>query len=136
MARTGIDFEGIGFRGTTYKADTGLISAVAAARTWQNDGRTAVLDKAVTITGDKEVGFGNEGDPLLGRIHQYEFDGYVTVQDAGYTELPGVSGNLPSPGDYVVVNGAGAVIPSAGATGPARAVSVDTTNNKVIVLIC
>ncbi len=135
MARGGVDYEGIGFRSSAWKASDALKAAVVAAQAWQNDGRSAVLDKAVTITGDSEVGFGNAGDPLLGRLHQYEFDGYVTVQDSGYTELPGVSGNLPTPGAYVVVDGNGAVIPSVGAIGPARAVSVDDVNFKVMVLI-
>lgn len=136
MGRKEVDFEGIRFGATTYKAHTGLVSAVAAAQGWQNDGRSAVLDKAVTITGNGEAGFGSAGDPLLGRVEQYEFDGLLSVQDSGYTELPGVSGSLPSAGDYVVVDGSGAVMPSSGATGPARAVSVDTANRRVMVLIC
>lgn len=135
MVRGGFDFEGIRFGATTYKANDALISSVASAKAWENDGRSAVLDKAVTITGDGEVGFGNLGDALLGRIHQYEFDGSVTVQDVGYTELPGVSGSLPNAGDFVVVNGSGAVVASVGAIGPARAVSVDAVNHKVMVLI-
>ena len=73
---------------------------------------------------------------MLGEINQYEFDGYVTVQDAGYTEFDGVSGNLPNAGDYLVVDGKGAVKASTGATGPAKAVSVDSENKKVMVLIC
>ncbi len=135
MARGGIDFEGIGLRTSTWEAASALRSAVLAARAWENDGRSTVRDKAVTITGNGEAGYGSAGAALLGRLHQYEFDGNLTVQDAGYTELPGVSGNLPNAGDYVVVNGSGAVMPSAGATGPAKAVSVDATNFKVMVLI-
>jgi hypothetical protein len=135
LSRGGIDYEGIGFRSATYKASDALVSAVLVAKAWENDGRSAVLDKAVTITGNYEAGFGNAGDPLLGRIHQYEFDGYMTVQEGGYTEFDGVSGNLPNAGDYVVVNGSGAVMPSVGAIGPARAVSVDPDNIKVMVLI-
>jgi hypothetical protein len=134
--RGGLDFEGIGYRASTYKANAALVSAVASARAWENDGRSAVIGKAVTITGDGEVGFGSEGDPLLGKINQYEFDGYVTVQDAGYTEFDGVSGSLPDAGDYLVVDGNGAVKASTGATGPAKAVSVDDDNQKVMVLIC
>lgn len=129
MARGGVDFEGIGARYTTYKASTSLKSIVAAS------GVAAVEGKAVTITGNGEVGFGSAGDPLLGKVDKYESDGYVTVQDAGYAEFPGVSGSLPTAGNYVVVNGQGAVVASAGATGPAKAVSVDATNLKVMVLI-
>jgi hypothetical protein len=129
MARGGLDWEGIGARYVTYKANAALVSTVAAS------GVAAVEGKAVTITGNGEVGFGSAGQPLLGKVDKYESDGYVTVQDAGYAELPGVSGSLPTAGNYVVVNGQGAVVASAGATGPARAVSVDATNLKVMVLI-
>lgn len=135
MARGGVDFEGIGFRSSTWKAADALVSAVVAARAWENDGRSAAVDKAVAITGNGEAGLGNAGDPLLGRVHQYEFDGCMDVQDGGYTEFDGVSGSLPTAGDYVVVDGNGAVMPSAGATGPAKAVSVDSDNLKVMVLI-
>lgn len=131
----GIDFEGIRYGAATYEAHSGLKDAVNAARDWNDDGRDAVIGKAVTITGDGEAGYGSDGDQLLGKIHQYEFDEKVTVQDAGYTELPGVSGNLPTAGDFVVVNGSGAVVASTGAVGPAKAVSVDTANYKVMVLI-
>jgi len=134
--RGGLDFEGIGYRASTYKANAALVSAVASARAWENDGRSAAVGKAVTITGDGEAGLGSDGDPLLGKINQYEFDGYMTVQDAGYTEFDGVSGNLPDVGDYLVVDGSGAVKASTGATGPAKAVSVDDDNQKVMVLIC
>lgn len=133
--RGGYDFEGIGYRGVTYEAHEGLVSAVLAARDFETDGRGAVKGKAVTITGAKEAGFGSAGDPLLGRIVQYEFDETITVQDAGYTTMPGVSGSLPEVGAYVVVNGSGAVMASAGATGPARCVSVDSANHTVVVLI-
>jgi hypothetical protein len=136
LSRGGVDFEGIGARYSTYKANDGLVSAVLNAMGWENDGTSAVVGKAVTITGDEEAGFGNAGDPLLGKVLQYESDGYLSVQDAGYTEFDGVSGNLPTAGDYVVVDGNGAVMPSEGATGPAKAVSVDADNLKVMVLIC
>lgn len=135
MSRGGVDFEGIGVRTVTWKAAGDVVSAVADAMSWENDGRSAVVGRSVTITGDSEAGFGNAGDPLLGRIDVYEFDGYMTVQDSGYAEFPGVSGNLPSPGDIVVVDGNGAVMPSAGAVGNSRAVSVNSEENTVMVLI-
>lgn len=136
IGRGGLDYEGIGYRAATYKADAALVSAVANARAWENDGRDAVIGKAVTITDDGEVGLGSSGDPLLGKINQFEFDGHVTVQDAGYTEFEGVSGSLPSAGDFVAVNGAGKVVAvSAGAGSNSKAVSVDSANHKVMVLI-
>lgn len=136
IGRGGLDFEGIGYRAATYKAAAALVSTVATARAWENDGRDAVIGKAVTITNNGEVGFGNSGDPLLGKINQYEFDGYVTVQDAGYTEFEGVSGSLPDAGDFVVVDGSGKVVAvSTGEVSYSKAVSVDASNHKVIVLI-
>jgi len=136
LSRGGVDFEGIGARYSTYKANAALVSAVATAKGWEDDGKDAVVGKAVTLTGDAEAGFGSDGDPLLGKVLQYEDDGYMSVQDAGYTEFDGVSGSLPDVGAYLVVDGSGAVKASAGATGPAKAVSVDEDNLKVMVLIC
>ncbi len=129
MARGGLDFEGIAAVYATFQAD-GSVSSVMLA-----SGVTAVEGKAVTIAGNGIAGFGSAGDPLLGRIDKYEDDHYMTVQTGGYTELPGVSGSLPTAGDFLVVDGSGAVKASTGAVGPARAISVDSTNNTVMVLI-
>jgi len=129
MARGGLDWEGIGYRGVPYKANAALVSMVAVS------GVAAVEGKAVTLTGNGEVGFGSAGDKLLGKLDKYESDGYVTVQDAGYASMPGVSGNLPTYNAFLVVNGNGAVMPSTGAVGPARAISVNSTSNTVMVLI-
>ena len=132
-------FEHIGYRGITFKADEDLQDAVLAARGWENDGRDAVLDKAVTLTGDAEVGFGANGDFLLGRIHQYEFDGRVTVQDQGYCTLPGNVDAFPKAGDWVVVDGNGAVKPSVADEVPvptnAFVVSADSGAGTVVVRI-
>lgn len=133
MARGGLDFQGIGFRSSTWKANSGLVSAVDGARGWNDDGRDEVVGKAVTITDGAEAGYGSNGDHVLGRIDAYEFDENITVQDGGYTELPGVSGNLPNPGNFLVVNGSGAVV--SGSSGTARAVSVDSENQTVMVLL-
>lgn len=129
MARGGVDFEAIGAVYATYKAN-GDVSSVA-----KTSGASAVEGKAVTITGDGEAGYGSDGAKLLGKIIKYEDDGYLTVQTGGYAKLPGVSGNLPTAGDTVCVNGSGAVYASVGAQGHAKAVSIDTTNVEVTVLI-
>ncbi len=131
--RGGFDFEGIGLRTSTWKAQAALVSAVASAKAWEDDGRDAAVGKAVTITDNDEVGLGSDGNPLLGKVIQYEFDGTVVVQDGGYTEFEGVSGSLPDAGNYVAVNGSGAVVSAT--TGPAKAVSVDDENHTVMVLI-
>lgn len=137
-----LEFEHIGYRGVTYKADAGLKAAVLAAKAWENDGRSAVIDKAVALTGDGEVGFGTAGDRLLGRVHQYEFDGHATVQDQGYCTLPGNATSFPEAGDWVVVDGAGGVqvsddgevTPTAVPTN-ALVISSDSTAGTVVVRI-
>ena len=136
LRRERFDFEGIHANTSTWKADAALISAVAAAGGPNTAaGRAVAEGKAVTITGNMTAGFGTAGKPVLGKVETYHSDNSMTIQDKGYTAMPGVSGSLPKPGDFLVVNGTGAVKAGAGATGPARAVSVDSTTNTVMVLI-
>ena len=129
MARGGIDHEGIGKLGMTYKADAALASAVATAGgIGTTAGRAAVIGKAVTWSASPfEAGFGNAGDPLLGIVESYDHDDNMTVLTRGYAYAPGVSDSLPSPGDILVVDGSGAVMASTGAVGVARADAVLTT---------
>lgn len=128
--RGGLDWEGIDAVYATFQAD-GSVSSVALA-----SGAAAVEGKAVTITGNGIAGFGTAGKPVLGQIDKYESDGYMTVQTGGYASMPGVSGSLPTAGDFLVVDGSGAVKPSAGAVGPARAISVGSAaTGPVMVLI-
>lgn len=129
MARGGLDYEGIGFRAATYAANAALQAVVLAS------GVASVEGKAVTITGNNEAGFGSAGDALLGKIVKYENDHYMTIQDAGYAEMPGVSDALPTAGNALVVNGAGLVSATATAKTAARAVVVDSSDNTVMVLI-
>jgi hypothetical protein len=130
IGRGGLDFEGIRYGAVTCKASADLISA------WNSGaGRSSVIDKAVTLKGNGIVGFGDVGDPLFGKINQYEHDNHVTVQDAGYTEFEGVSGSLPTTYGACVVVSNGAVMTSTGAVGVSKVVSVDSTNQKVMVLI-
>ena len=135
MARGGLSFDGIGAQYATYQAD-GSVSAVALAS--QAVAGYGVEGKVVALAGNGVAGYGSAGDPVLGKIDKYELDGYMTVQYAGYTEVPGVSGKLPTAGGFVCVDGAGAVSKSAsGIAGPARAASVDNTANvnTVVVLL-
>ncbi len=130
IGRGGLDFEGIRYGAVTCKASSDLISA------WNNGtGRSSVIGKAVTLKGNGIVGFGDVGDPLFGKINQYEHDHHVTVQDAGYTEFEGVFGKLPTTYGACVVVSNGAVMASTGAVGTSKVVSVDSTNQKVMVLI-
>lgn len=139
MARGGIDHEGIGKLGMTYKADAVLATAVATAGgIGTTAGRAAVIGKAVTWSASPfEAGFGNAGDPLLGVVESYDHDDNMTVLTRGYAYAPGVSGSLPNPGNVLVVDGSGAVMASTGAVGVARAdvVMITGATGPVMVFI-
>ncbi|MBA1335836.1 MAG: hypothetical protein HPY66_1654 [Firmicutes bacterium] len=130
MSRSGHSHQGNGVQFDTFDAHSGIVSAVASG------GAASVKGKAVTITGNDEYGYGSAGDPLRGVILHYEDEDCMTVQYRGYAELDGVSGALPTAGNYLVVDGAGAVSATATATN-AYAVSVgsDSATGPVIVLI-
>lgn len=130
MSTRGIEFEGIGALYVTVQA-AGSVSSVALI-----SGAAAVEGKAVTVTGNGQMGFGTAGDPLRGIIDKYEDDGYMTVQVKGFRTAPGISGALPDPNSFVCVNGSGAVSAVAsGNAGPAYAMSVDSTENTIVVFI-
>lgn len=123
MSRGGLSFEGAGAKYATVQA-AGSVSAVALV-----SGAAYVEGKAVTATGNGQMGFGSAGDPLKGIIDRYESDHNMTVQYAGFKEdVPGISGSLAAVGKFVCVDGAGAVSQVASANvGPAYAASVDNT---------
>jgi len=126
LARGGVDFEGIGAHYTTYALKT------SDNFTQSDEG------KAVTITGNGEAGYGNSGDVFLGIVSRVEADSYGSIQDAGYVEVGYVSAAYPPQLQAaVVVNGAGLVSQSGAAVNGRgnSIVSVDTTNQKVIVLL-
>lgn len=132
--RGGLDYEGIRYGAITCKASADLVSS------FKNNGRDAVVGKAVTLVGHETVGFGSAGDPLFGKVNQYEEDGHVTVQDAGYTAFEVVSsgsGLGVGSSDYgksVVVSN-GAVMTSTGAVGTSKVISLNATDKSVMVLI-
>lgn len=123
--RGGIDFKGIRTygEGVTYFADENLMTAAGT------DNRKAVIGKAVTLVADSTVGYGSDGDALLGVIKQYEYDGVVTVDDVGYVVVPGTA----NVGDVVVVDGNGGVKADATAKYGPTVVSVDAANGTVVV---
>lgn len=126
MTRGGVSFEGIHAQYTTYKLKA------ADSITQDDEG------KAVTLTGNGEVGYGNAGDPLLGVLERVEADDYASVQDEGYVTVEYASAAAaPQVGKPVVVNGAGLVSQATEAiVGRSNTiVSVDTTNRKVVVLL-
>lgn len=135
MSRLGLGFEGIGAKFVTVQA-AGSVSAVALV-----SGAAFLEGKAVTPTGNGQMGYGSAGDPLRGIIDKYESDNNMTVQYAGFRTAPGISGSLPTAKDFICVDGAGSVskvaIQTAAGRGPAYAVSVDNTadENTVVVFI-
>jgi hypothetical protein len=130
MSTRGIDFEGIGAAYVTVQAN-GSVSSVALV-----SGVTAVEGKAVTVTGNGQMGYGSAGDPLRGIINKYEDDGYMTVQYKGFRTAYGVSGSLATAGKFLCVNGSGLVSAVAsGNVGSAYAMSADSTDNTVMVFI-
>lgn len=130
IMRGGLNFKGIGAQYVTVQA-AGSVSAVALV-----SGATAVEGKAVTCEGDGIYGFGSAGDPIRGVIQKYDDDGYMSIQYSGFrTDVPGVSGALPSANEHLAVDGNGAVSEVATPISPAYAVSVDDTANVNTVVV-
>lgn len=126
MSRGGISFEGIHAQYTTY-------ALKASDNITQDD-----EGKAITVTGNGEVGYGSAGDPLLGILSRVEADNFGSVQDEGYITVEYASAAAaPEVGKPVVVNGAGLVSQATAAiVGRSNTiVSVDTTNRQVVVLL-
>ncbi len=95
---------------------------------------TTDIGKAVVLIANKTVGFGWDGADVVGILKVVETDGHVVIQDAGYKEEVPYS-SVPAVGDRIVSNGAGSVKPvaSSAGVGSHKVVSVDTTNEEVIL---
>lgn len=103
MARGGVSFEGIGFRGVTFKAGAGIKALVVAAN------RDAVVGVPVVISGAQTVDLGTDGDAVFGFIDVYESDGHVTVQIDGFrTDVP-IGTVAPTVGKIAAVDGTGKI---------------------------
>jgi hydrogenase maturation factor len=116
-----ISFGGIGAERATFKI---------ASDTEATEGM------AVTFTGNAEVGVGTSGATVGGIIKTIDGNGLVGVQFKGFCEDVAITAtveNQPSVGDYVAVDGAGALIKSTAPTN-ARVVAVDTTNLTATIL--
>lgn len=101
MARGGISFDGIGYRGATFKAGSGIKALVAAAN------RNVVVGMPVVISGAGEVDLGSDGDTVFGFIDVYEDDGHCTVQVDGFrTDVP-IGTVAPTVGKLAAVDGTG-----------------------------
>lgn len=77
--------------------------------TMELDPGTKVGD-AVTHTGPGKAGRGTDGQPLLGKVQQVEYDGLgtVAIQGAGFIDIPAV-GTLSTGFQSLVVDGTGKV---------------------------
>ena len=82
--RLAVDFEGIDGHYTGYVIDASTIvwSATAARG-------SAVVDRAVALAGAGVIKLAADGERVIGRLERVENDGVATVQDGGFTTLPG-----------------------------------------------
>lgn len=107
----------------------------------------ADIGKAVTLTGDNEVGPAGDGDLLLGKLVALTLDDgddgdrLATVQVGGICRLP-ISATNPTVGDRVVGGGSGTVKqapsvaddPAGGNVARGTVLAVNGTTNCVILL--
>jgi len=105
------------------------------------------IGQAVAIVGNYEIGHGSNGDVLLGKLIDLSLTDtdsssrVATVQIAGVMTLPSAA-TIPSPGNRVVVNGAGSVkqAPALGGNDPAggnvgRGTVIDINGTSEVTLI-
>lgn len=78
------DYEGIDGHYTGYLIDASTITFSTTA----NRG-SAVVDRAVALSGAGIIKLAADGERVIGRLERVEPDGVATVQDGGHTTLPG-----------------------------------------------
>lgn len=103
--RKAVDFEGIGDKTATFKFDSTIVFDNT------QKGGAAVVGKAVTETGNSQVGLAGDGDRITGILRVVEKDGFCSVQFAGGCALPAGSGATVTNGSRIV----GALGPGGGA---------------------
>ena len=113
----------------------------------ENDLKDSDIGKAVALAGNYEVGPGSNGNKLLGKLIDLSLtdsdkDRVATVQIAGVMTLPAASA-IPSLGNQVVVNGAGAIRqapalesydPAGGAIGRGNVIDINGSSEVTIIL--
>lgn len=126
--RAGVAYEGIDGHYSTYIIDGSTI-------TWSDTAvrGSAVVDRAVSLSGAGIVKLAADGERVLGRLERVEADGRCNVQDGGFTNLPGgTSATLTNGTSFVgALNGGNpGYIRSVAATGAAYAeAAADDTQN-------
>lgn len=112
-------FQGIGFHATTYKAGAGLSADTNG--------------KVVALSGIGEVTLGADTNPIIGVQINYEADGYVSVQDAGYAiDVPMFNDEINVAGLWCESHGDGAVAKSDTYKG-VTAIAFDADNDLCII---
>jgi hypothetical protein len=94
--RADVDFDGIGDKTATFKYDGTIIHDVT------KQGGAAQVGKAVTMTGNRQVGLAGDGDRIKGRLQVVEKDGHCSVQFAGGCTLPKGDGAVVTNGSRIV----------------------------------
>jgi hypothetical protein len=87
---------------------------------------------AVALSGNNEIDRGSDGGPLLGQLVSVQ-DDIAVVQVKGVVRVPYDTGNAPSVGGGVVVDGAGKVKTSAAGRG--LVIALDAANETADVLL-
>lgn len=126
--RLAVDFEGIDGHYTGFTIDGTTITWSTTA----NRG-SAVVDRAVALAGAGIVKLAADGERVIGRLERVESDGVCTVQDGGYTTLPGgTAATLTNGSNFVgALNGGNPGYIRTAA--PATLADVQATNANTIV---
>lgn len=118
--------------GGTFKVNSTTVSALQGEP-------TALCGKVVTLTGDYEVGYGNDGDNPLGFVEQVEYEANdhtkLVCSVVWNTSREGITCDTgDTAGDWLACKGDGTLKKSTTATS-AKAWSVDSSNYLATVYI-
>jgi hypothetical protein len=125
-------YDGLDFHASTYKADGSGDIVFDATK----DGGSAVVGKAVMLTGDGLIRLTADGVRVLGQLHRVESDGMCSVQDEGFIDPPGgEAATLTQGAPFVgalLVGGLRGGVRAIGASGAAyaEAAADDTQNGR------
>jgi hypothetical protein len=82
--RNAVKFDGIGYQAETFKIDDSTITYDST-----EDGGSAQVGLAVTLSTDDTVALVADGNDVLGKLIKVESDDKAVVQTKGYCTLPG-----------------------------------------------
>lgn len=130
-----VDFTDLNAHYSTFIIGTGITYSATATN------GSASVGLAVTLTGEADgaVGLVADGEKVNGKLIKVDSDGFCTVQDGGYMELPGGTAATLTIGSSIVGDLLGAAegyIQTGTAAGIARGsiVNNDTTTAVVVNL--